>query len=176
MRFLIELIIRMLLEMFMKWSYWISREKEEILGSDVPELSFTDIHTYAIELTKEWKYNTDPFFGVYNTIASPEIAWKSIEGDCDDFASHLIYVSRNYEPLLLTYFTWDVRKAHTVMLIKRGDSFYTYNWNKLYEEPNFKMCLKRLEKYANSRIFSYHTAIYDYKKRRYISKRVSLKN
>jgi len=167
-----EFLVRNFLKLFMRWSYWISKEKR-VFADSAPNLEFDGIHIYAIKLSKKWKYMSDPLFGVYNTIASPEVAWRILEGDCDDFASHLIQLSRNYKPILLTYFTWNVRNAHTVVLIMNQNKYYTINWGQLYQSSSFKMCIERLEKYAGSKIISYHTAKYDYIKRRFVPSRVN---
>lgn len=172
MRITLEFFVGLFLKLFMRWSYWISKEKRVLVESG-PNLEFEDIHKYAITLSKKWSYISDPLFGVYNTIASPEIVWRSLEGDCDDFASHLIQLSRNYKPILLTYFTWNEKDAHTVVLIWNQNDYYTFNWGQLNQSSNFETCIEQLERYAGSKIISYHTAKYDYIKRRFVPSRVN---
>jgi hypothetical protein len=51
-----------------------------------------------------------------NMVAHPETAKKLIIGDCDDYAAKLYALAPFEEKYILTYFTHDVRKWHTVFV------------------------------------------------------------
>lgn len=108
------------------------------------------------EIKAGWKYRFDPLKGLINLIYPLDLAAVSKYGDCDDYAAkiyyHILGVSK-YEPFLITYFTYNITKCHTVVGLKLDNGTYNiYNWSRMYNVPNIDAM--RVKAVGRRKVFS----------------------
>lgn len=89
-------------------------------------------------------------------------------GDCDDYAAKLYALAPYDEKYLLTYFTHDLAKWHTVFVWydKKTGRFYAINWSKRYSYDTFPLLLKKLKEDSGSPWYDYHLASWNKDKKK----------
>lgn len=160
---------------FIMWITYITSKGEK--GEDRlrhKEPTLERLREHQRKIAREWNYVYDKWHGIRNHITPPAEAVNQKSGDCDDFASHMYRVGEMFRPLLLTYFPTKITKAHTVTVLRPNPSqsnakYILLNWGHLKSFSNIEDLYKELERYANSRIVSFHWAEYDYNKRRFVN-------
>jgi hypothetical protein len=69
-----------------------------------------------LEFFHKWSYSLDPGHGLINMVAHPKVAAFLVNGDCDDYAAKLYALAPFEQKYILTYFTHDLKKWHTVFV------------------------------------------------------------
>lgn len=117
----------------------------------------------------KWSYSLDPAHGIVNMVVDADRAVLLANGDCDDYAAKLYALAPYDEKYILTYFTHDLKKWHTVFVWynKKDGKFYFINWSKRKGFNTFKALLKELESDAASPWYDYHLAYWDKKNKKW---------
>lgn len=71
------------------------------------------------------RYHPDPWGGILDFVAAPELTFARQYGDCDDFAYLTAELLRQagMEAWLITYFYWNVKDAHVVVVYRSTSGF-----------------------------------------------------
>ncbi|UCH77297.1 MAG: hypothetical protein JSU81_06025 [Candidatus Coatesbacteria bacterium] len=71
------------------------------------------------------RYANDPFGGLLDYVAAPEVTWARGWGDCDDFSYLTAEVLRRagVECWIATYVCWNVKDSHVVCLFRLGERY-----------------------------------------------------
>ena len=164
--------MKFIFEGIMRLTYLTSRD-ETATNKELKVLDDLDhIQTYQKDLSRVWKYVNDKWLGIRNHISPAPIAAMQSTGDCDDFASHMYQVSQKYNPILLTYFPWNITKAHTVVVLhpeigEYKNYYIVINWGRINFFTTKQQVYSHLEGYTGGKIISFHWANYDYEKGKY---------
>lgn len=156
--------MKILFKVIMTVTYFFSRPKNGTVNNKKMRVidNVEHIISYAKDLSKQWHYLYDKWYGLLNHINVPTQAVFEKSGDCDDFASHIYQVSQNFDPYLLTYFPKQLRKAHTVTVLNLGPQYLLINWGRISYHESIQSVYENLEKYAGSKLISKHWAKYNY--------------
>lgn len=92
-------------------------------------------------------------------------------GDCDDYAAKLYSLAPYNEKYILTYFTHDLSKWHTVFVWydPKTGRFYAINWSQRFSYNTFPQLLKKLKDDSGSPWYDYHLASWDKQKKKWVS-------
>jgi len=163
-------IFHSLLKIFMNWTY--RRSVVESSNAPLEIKDFEDVKQCARDLIwydtifkkRRWKYKSDKLLGLLNHITPPDKAIELYEGDCDDYASAMVWYGHGYNPAILTYFSYKIWKSHTVTIMKYNGMYYLFDWYLISSHNSIEDLLKKIEKRNRVKIRSYHLAIYNYDK------------
>ena len=122
-----------------------------------------------IAFKKKWTYSLDPAHGVLNMVVDVDKAVLLANGDCDDYAAKLYAICPYDEKYILTYFTHDLKKWHTVFVWydKKDGKFYGINWSQKFAYNTFPLLLKRLKDDSGSPWYDYHLAKWNKNKKKW---------
>lgn len=114
---------------------------------------------------QQWTYAFDPAHGIINMVAHPNTARFLVNGDCDDYAAKLYALAPFEEKYILTYFTHDLKKWHTVFVWynEQTGKYNVINWSKHDKANHWYDLLNILKKDSRSPWYDYHLAYFDYK-------------
>lgn len=119
----------------------------------------------------QWSYSFDPAHGLINMVAHPDIARFLLNGDCDDYAAKLYALCPLKEKYILTYFTHNLKKWHTVFVWynEKTSNYNSINWSKRETSHDFDIILASLEQKGGSPWYDYHLASFDYFNNRWVT-------
>lgn len=175
-------------EWFMKRSYRKSQSNLTYYVKQEEFDGFPEFLERARELAKIALYNyvVDRLFGAVNRIDSPKLALKKLHKfeelygykinvnqpyDCDDFASALLQLGKDYDGFLVTYFNSTITQSHTIPVFKQYGEFWAVDWQNTFGVKSLDELFEKLEQYRAIKITSVHFAKFDYNKGMYISLR-----
>ena len=163
---------------FMKRSYRKSQSNLSyyVVGEHFP--SFTEFLARARKLGPVGlaNYVPDRFFGAVNRIDHPKLALRrllefeklykinkdlvvnKIPYDCDDHASALLQLGHRFDGYLMTYFTDDIRDAHTIPLFKEYGGLWVVDWSISIGSESLIELIQELEEIRDINIKSVHFA------------------
>lgn len=160
--------------LIMSFSFWLSKvikkkpNNQKILDK---YNKWPTTRDEIISFFNQWEYNFDPAHGLINMIAHPREAMLLAIGDCDDYAAKLYSLCPYDEKYLLTYFTHDLKKWHTVFVWYNNQTgyYHSINWWRHYQNIHFYKILEDLKSYSISPWYDYNLAQFDRDKNQWIS-------
>jgi hypothetical protein len=110
-----------------------------------------------------WTYSLDPGHGLINMVEHPKKATFLVEGDCDDYAAKLYALAPFKEKYILTYFTHDLKKWHTVFVWynDKTGKYNVINWWKHYKANHWYELIAIIKEDGGSPWYDYHLASFD---------------
>ena len=164
--------MKLIFDGIMGLTYLTSQNKNAIQKDLKIIEDFEHYKQYQKDLSKQWTYINDKWYGLRNHINPAPIAALQSSGDCDDFASHMYQAGQKFNPFLLTYFPWKISKAHTVTVLRpttgEWKNYYILiNWGRMNFFTTKQQLYSHLKGYG--KIISFHCANYDYEAGRYRS-------
>jgi len=146
--------------LIMNFSFLISKiftknKNNNKFSEEYLEFPLTNKEIY--KFFKTWEYDNDAVRGLINKVVNPYESNQLISGDCDDYAARLYGLNESQDKYLLTYFTRDLNKWHTVFLWQQDDVWHCINWYYKYK-GTFEEVLLKLQKYSDSPWYDYHLA------------------
>ena len=116
-----------------------------------------------MEFFNRWTYSFDPAHGIINMVAHPDTARFLVNGDCDDYAAKLYALAPFEEKYILTYFTHDLKKWHTVFVWynPKTGRFSCINWFKRFSANHWYELIHILKVDSGSPWHDYHLAYFD---------------
>lgn len=161
-------------DLIMEFSFWLSKiikkkaNNQKIL-EDYNKWPKTD-EELGLFFNK-WTYNYDPAHGLMNMVVHPKQSLLLAEGDCDDYAAKLYALCPYDEKYILTYFTHNLKKWHTVFVWynPQTGNYNCINWWRRHTSPHFYEILDELKKYSESPWYDYHLAYFDKGKDKWVS-------
>lgn len=115
---------------------------------------------------RRWTYSFDPAHGLINMVAHPNTARFLVNGDCDDYASKLYALAPFEQKYILTYFTHDLKKWHTVFVWynEQTKQYNVINWSKHNKATTWSELITILQDNSKSPWYDYHLASFNYDK------------
>lgn len=85
-------------------------------------------------------------------VAHPDVAKDLVIGDCDDYAAKLYSLAPFEEKYLLTYFTHDLKKWHTIFVWYNPQTarYNVINWWEHHQGNHWYKIINKLEEYSGS--------------------------
>lgn len=158
----------------MEITFWLSKwiknkPNNKIVATDPSVWPQSDDELW--NFFRQWKYSHDPGHGLINMVAHPDIAKQLVVGDCDDYAAKLYALAPFEEKYLLTYFTHDLKKWHTVFVWYNNQTgrFSVINWGSRYSANHFYQIIYILKDDSKSEWYDYHLSYFDKTKNKWMS-------
>lgn len=158
----------------MEVSFWLSKIVTKKSNNQIFREGYNKWPTSDQELRSffdNWSYSLDPAHGIINMVAHPKDTMLLAVGDCDDYAAKLYALCPLKEKYILTYFTHDLKKWHTVFVWynEQTGNYNFINWWKWETAIEFDNLLTLLQKDSGSVWYDYHLAFFDYNKNQWVS-------
>ena len=158
----------------MDFSFWLSKLVKKKINNNKFIQGYNKWPTTEDELRlffDKWEYRFDPAHGIINMVAHPKDTMLLANGDCDDYAAKLYALCPFEEKYILTYFTHDLKKWHTVFVWynNKTDSYNSINWWMHNKNESFDKVLDGLKEYSKSPWYDYHLASFDRNKNQWVS-------
>lgn len=158
----------------MELTFWLSKKIQKKVNNsryikDYNEWPATNEELIAFK--NRWTYAFDPAHGIINMVVDADRAVLLANGDCDDYAAKLYVLAPYEEKYILTYFTHDLKKWHTVFVWynKQDGKYYFINWSKKAAFNTFPLLLRELKEDSGSPWYDYHLAYWDKQKKKWVS-------